>query len=270
MPNLSEKEAEDKAIREGTDFLSFALLGIYLGNGASGFSARFVKIQCVNREELAKAKQQLPMFGSVRFSTVYRFNEKTLKGVIDELEKYSPVISRNIWTALDFWRTGLSSDDVYVRFEQIWEAFEIFYREITGREEIDIAGAQQWLIKVLSHKNLRQLCNKYSVVGVPELAINVKIVGGKSPLDCLVKQNYSSKSGAINYSKNLEDALARKNYRESLANSLVCLAKLRNHIFHANIFGDQERPLVFICSSILADVLTSALLFHITTSQVMC
>jgi hypothetical protein len=263
MPKLSEKEAEDKALREGTDFLSFALLGIYLRNGASGFSAKFVKIQCVNCKELTKAGQQLPMFSNVRFSTVYRFSEKTLKDVIDELEKYSPGISRNIWTALGFWRAGLSSDDVYVRFEQIWKAFEIFYREITGRREIDIAGVQHWLTKVLSPKNLCQLCNQYSVTGDAELAINVKIAECKSPLDCLVKQNYSSKSGAINYSKNLEDALAKNNYQEILANSLVCLAKLRNQIFHANIFGDQERPLVFVCSSILADVLTSAFLSHI-------
>jgi len=263
MAAHSEKEAEDKAIHDVNNLLSFALLGLYQGNGSAGFSAKFLSIGCTNIENLIKAKQQPPMFGKIKFSTFYRFKDKTLKDILKELNKYSSVIPNNIWVALNFWRTGLSSDDEYTRFEQVWKAFEIFYRAIAGRTDVDILEVKNLLTKVLPPSNMQALCSQLSSLKNSEMAINVKILGCNSPLECLVKQNYTSSSGSTNYSQNLKIALANGNHHEALANTIMCLAKLRNNVFHANIFGDKERPLVFVGNSILEGILISSFLYYI-------
>ena len=223
----------------------------------------FFEDWCVNYEDLIKAQQQLPSFGNVKFSTYYRFKDITLKGIMNELKKYSPVIQSNVWIALNFWRTGLSSDDEYLRFEQVWKAFEIFYRTTSSKTRIEIASVRSWLTKNLSSGNMQDLCDQYSKRGNTEIDISVAIQGCQSAFDCLVKQNYTSKSGNINYSKDLKIALAKGNHHEILANTLMCLSKLRNNVFHANIFSDKERPLVFVGCSILADILTSGFLGYI-------
>ena len=257
MATLSEKEAEEKAIHDVDNFLCFALLGLYQGNGSAGFAAKFLSIRCTNFEDLRKTKQQLPMFGKIRFSTFYTFKDKTLRDVLKELNKYSSVIQNNIWVALNFWRAGLSSDDEYTRFEQLWKGFEIFYKAITGSTDVDIGKVKDWLTKVLLSSDMQALCSQLSSRKNPEMEINVRMLGCNSPFECLVKQNYTSKTGSINYSQNLKLALAKDDYHETLADTMMCLAKLRNNVFHANIFSDKERPLVFVGSSVLSDILTS-------------
>jgi hypothetical protein len=260
MANLSEKEAVDKAMQDVNSFLSFALLGLYRGNGASGFSTSFLKIECTNLEDLIKAKLQLPMFNKIRFSSFYEFQDKTLKGVMDGLKQYSHAIPQHIWIALSFWRTGLSSDEEYARFEYLWKAFEIFHRAITRRNDIEVSSVHEWLAKALSPKDMQDLSIRYSGKEDAELAITIRILGCKSALDCLVKQDYSSKSRSTNYSQNLNDAIINRDHCEILTNAIICLGKLRNNVFHANTFSDKERPLVFVGSSILADILASS--FH--------
>lgn len=257
MEALSEKGAEDKAIHDVNNFLSFALLRLYQGNGFAGFSAKFRSIKCTNFEDLIKAKQQTPMFGKIRFSTVYKFEDKTLIDVLKELKKYSPVIQNNIWVALNFWRIGLSFDDEYARFDQLWKAFEIFYRAIVRSTDVDISGVKELLTKVLTPSDMKTLCSQLLSLKELEITINLRILRCNSPLECLVKQNFTSSSGATNYSQNLKDALAKDAPQEALANTIMCLAKLRNAVFHANIFGDGERPLVFVGSAVLADILAS-------------
>ena len=105
--------------------------------------------------------------------------------------------------------------------------------------------------------------DRYSKSMNMEVDISVAILKCKSAFDCLVKQNFTSSSGKINYSKDLGKSKTVGNHHETLTNALMCLSKLRNNVFHANIFSDKERPLVFVSCSILADILFSAFHYYI-------
>lgn len=257
MPNLSEIEAEEKSKRDVNNFLNFVLLGMYQSGDRSAFSVNFLKIRCSNYKALREAKQPLPMFGEIKFRTFYKINDVTLNRVVGELKKYSAVLPDNIYVAMTFWRTGLSSDDEYSRFEQVWKAFEIFHRTITKSNIIEMASIKQWLTHLLKPADMTNICDLFSKVPNKFAALDLMIRAErcKSALDCLVKQNFTSASGKTNYSKDLALAVTKNNYLETLANTMMCLSKLRNKVFHANIFSDKERQIVFIGCSVLASIL---------------
>ena len=256
MPKLSEAAAEEKAKHDVYGLLNFVLLGMHPFEGRSAFSVKFLKIRCTNYVDLRKAKQKLPIFGDIKFSTTYKLADVTLKRVVGELNKYSSVLPQNIYVALTFWRTGLSSDEEYFRFEQVWKAFEIFYRTITKKTDIEITRIRQWLTKIFPPADMQGICMRFSKAptNFAELGLTIRREGCQSAFDCLVNQNFTSKSGRTNYSQDLAAAQAKGDHLETLANALMCLTKLRNNVFHANIFSDRERRLVFIGCSVLADI----------------
>lgn len=265
MKALSEKEAEDKAKKDVKNFLILALLGTYSGEGASGFSARFVKIACTNYYELIKARMAPPLFGQLRISRFYNYSDATIAKVVETLNKYSTSINSTMWASFSFWFNGLSVEDEYDRFDRIWKSFEISYREVTKEKNVTIEGVRLWMQKKLSQTLMTDICNSYLKPKNSELVLSVAIQRCKSAFDCLIKQNFKSDSGKSNYSMDLSKALNNGTWDEALVNATICIAKLRNKVFHANIFSDDERSLVFISSSLVADVMFWS--FHYMINQ---
>ena len=178
---LSELEAERKAIIDVNRFLDFLFLGVYLGQGCQSFSITFLKIDCVNIAKLIEAKQKLPFFGNFHFSTSYNLNDKTLVGVTQAFNKLSHKINDKMWVSLHFWRSGLSQKDEYVRFDQIWKAFEISYRVSVRKRHVDYSGSTSWVKKGLSPKGMKEICDTFSKSTGDEIGINAKVMGCSSP-----------------------------------------------------------------------------------------
>lgn len=261
MPNLSEVEAEQKAINDVDKFLSFFFLGLSMGNGVRAFSTKFLKIECTNYLELVTARKETPMFEHFLFPATYRIDERTLEVITNSFNKYSRAVKDTYWVSANFWRSGLATVEEYQRYDHVWKSFEIFHRELTGKNEISLRSCRNWVSKALSPQGIIDLGESFSKAEDNEIGLNVKLLKCSSAIECIATRVVAvSKSGRINYSQNLSNATIAKNWNEALANLLVCLAKLRNKIFHANVYSNRDRPLVSVGALVLADIMNSA--FH--------
>ena len=228
-------------------------------------------IEIENREELRGAGLTPPVKFAVTFHNTSTYERDFVLSAWASAhklanEKDAEVLSR----ILLLLRHSMVEDDEYDRLSKIWRSFNAFYNYRTKNSKSPeddritefahslsnaASNPKGWLAKIIE-ESWTPLSNPVHLKD--QLTYVLARRNWASVTDCLIKQNFVAKGGT-KHSANLATAVAAKNLLDALENALLCIYLERNKVMHGEIVSDEERDLLYVCSSFLQRIVAVSL-----------
>ncbi len=185
-------------------------------------------------------------------------------GHAEELAKVpdSPVLFR----ILRLLRLSVWDSDEYERFSKAWRSFNALYNHIRrSRKGSEISRIEFFADKLLAtdSKWLKGIIESYcsSPPGRPiqdYLTFILATRNSENLLQDLAKQNFVDENG-VDHSARLSKWIGARDIGKALKSALSCTYVERNRVLHGEVYSDEERDLLYICSAFLQRIISVAL-----------
>lgn len=263
-PNIYKRTKEK--IERFLDIVCFnsSLAGVDLREIMTDFD-----LNLTNRLELHKLRQEVPAKGTFTFHYTGEWSKDFAPKSLNRSERLGKNSdSEVLFRVLRLLRLSLWESDEYERFSKAWKSFNAFYNHVYGkrrRSDSELRRIQLFAQRLLASNSkwLKSVVQEYSAPFPKPTPIRDYLTfiltsrNSSSLMNDLCKQNFTSERG-INFSKKLEEAVKSANLEETTKNALSCIYIERNKVEHAEVYSEDERDLLYICSTFIQRIIAIA------------
>lgn len=265
-PNIYDetKEMVDKFLAVGD--VNLAMTGWDVRESVEDF-----ELQLENWEELHIAGLNPPARGTFQTRNTSTLSQEFVTATWNSFSKLSThADSEVIFRALRLLRHSMVEDDEYDRFSKIWRSFNAFYNHLAGThgtpEPERIKNFASRLCSIaMRPKGWLDGVVVESWTPLPKptplkdhLTLTLTMNNWSSVMDCFAKQNFQDNHGN-NLSQSLAAAVAANDVAKALEVSLLCLYVERCKVEHGETISENERNLLYVCTSYLQRIVAIAL-----------
>jgi hypothetical protein len=226
---------------------------------------------CTNLHEIESVNGIYPMFSRVEIGDSLHCTKDTFDKVLKNYYTYENFDTK--WhLVVDYIRTGMSRNDVFLKFTDFWISFNTLYN-LKSDDRYEPKRIENTILEIFdTEQRAKSWIDRFSIplTDIKKLSVNFLLIlsqhRGNNPVDILIKLDLKNKSGKKNYSRVLKDSIEKKEYRKALVNVVLCLYALRCKLLHGTVKRREDKD-IFILSSYMLESLLQPIIHYELNKQ---